>query len=429
MPEISTGDTAWVLTSAALVMVMTPGVAFFYGGLARVKSAINMIMMSFACLAVVSITWVLVGFSLAFAPDAGGGLIGNLDLVGLDGAIDAGNGGIPMLAFVSFQGMFAVITAALISGAIVDRARFSAWAVFVALWSVLVYAPIAHWVWGPDGWIGSGLGALDFAGGTAVHMNAGAAALALALVLGERVGWPGSEAKPHNIPLVLLGAALLWFGWFGFNAGSAVAADGMAALAFTNTQTATAAAVIGWLAVERLRGVRISAVGLAAGAVSGLVAITPAAGSVSPLGSIAVGAVAGALCALAVSLKYRLGYDDSLDVVAVHFVGGLVGALLVGLFATAAATGEIDGLFYGGGLAQLGRQAIGALAVAAFSFVASLALGKAVDITIGFRVAEEEEVLGIDAAEHREVGYDLADTLAPATGHRGAEEPVGASHH
>ena len=427
MPEIDSGHTAWVLASATLVMIMTPGVAFFYGGLARVKSAINMIMMSFACLAIVSMTWILVGFSLAFGPDAGGGLIGNLDFVGLDGTIDAASGSIPMLVFVSFQGMFAIITAALISGAMVDRARFGAWVVFVTLWSVVVYAPIAHWVWGPGGWIGSGLGALDFAGGTAVHMNAGAAALALALVLGKRVGWPGSEAKPHNIPLVLLGAALLWFGWFGFNAGSAVAADRMAALAFVNTQTAAAAAVIGWLAVERLRGVRMSAVGLAAGAVSGLVAITPAAGSVSPLGSIAVGLIAGALCALAVSLKYRLGYDDSLDVVAVHFVGGLAGALLIGFFATAAATGDVNGLFYGGGLEQFGKQALGAGAVAAFSFVASGLLGKAVDATIGFRVDEDEEVLGIDAAEHREVGYDLADTLAPATGHRGAEEPVGAA--
>lgn len=423
MPEISSGDTAWILASAALVMVMTPGVAFFYGGLARVKSAVNMIMMSFACLAVVSVLWVLVGFSLAFGPDAGGGLIGNLDYIGLDGTIDAASGSIPMLAFVAFQGMFAIITAALISGAIVDRAKFSAWVVFVALWSIVVYAPIAHWVWGPDGWL-LDYGALDFAGGTVVHMNAGAAALALALVLGKRVGWPGSEAKPHNIPLVVLGASLLWFGWFGFNAGSALAANGTASVAFVNTQTATAAAIIGWLIIERVRGVRMSAVGVAAGAVSGLVAITPAAGSVSPLGSIAVGFIAGVLCALAVSVKYRLGYDDSLDVVAVHFIGGLVGALLIGLFATAAVTGGAEGLFYGGGLEQLGKQAVAVAAAGAFSFVASYILGKIVDVTIGFRVSEDEEVLGIDASEHSEIGYDLADTLAPATGHRGAEEPI-----
>ncbi len=423
MPEISSGDTAWILASAALVMVMTPGVAFFYGGLARVKSVINMIMMSFACLAVVSVLWVLVGFSLAFGPDAGGGLIGNLDYIGLDGTIDAASGSIPMLAFVAFQGMFAIITAALISGAIVDRAKFSAWVVFVALWSIVVYAQIAHWVWGPDGWL-LDYGALDFAGGTVVHMNAGAAALALALVLGKRVGWPGSEAKPHNIPLVVLGASLLWFGWFGFNAGSALAANGTASVAFVNTQTATAAAIIGWLVIERVRGVRMSAVCVAAGAVSGLVAITPAAGSVSPLGSIAVGFIAGVICALAVSAKYRLGYDDSLDVVAVHFIGGLVGALLIGLFATAAVTGGAEGLFYGGGLEQLGKQAVAVGAAGGFSFVASYILGKIVDVAIGFRVPEEDEVLGIDASEHSEIGYDLADTLAPATGHRGAEEPI-----
>jgi Amt family ammonium transporter len=430
LPEIDTGDTAWVLASAALVMIMTPGVAFFYGGLARVKSVVNVIMMSLACLAVVSVLWVLIGFTLAFGTDTGAGVIGDLDKIGLDGTIDTATGTVPTLAFVAFQLMFAIITPALISGAIADRARFGAWVLFVAVWSVLVYAPIAHWVFffdgGNGGWVGDRLGALDFAGGTVVHMNAGAAALALALVLGKRVGWPKSEAKPHNIPLIVLGAALLWFGWFGFNAGSALAANGLAAVAFVNTQVATAAAIIGWLALERVRKVRMSAVGASAGAISGLVAITPACASVDPVGAIAIGVIAGAVCSLAVSLKYRLGFDDSLDVVAVHLVGGLIGALLIGLFATAAVTGGVTGLFYGGGLAQLAKQAVAVAVVGAYSFVISYLIGKAIDVTIGFRVSEEEEVLGIDAAAHGEIAYDLADTLAPATGHRAAEEPVAA---
>ena len=423
--DFNAGDTAWVLAASALVMLMTPGVAFFYGGLARVKSVLNMIMMSLACLAVVSVLWVLVGYSLAFGQDAGAGLIGNLDHIGLDGTIDSVTGTVPTLAFVAFQLMFAIITPALISGAIADRAKFSAWVFFVAVWSLVVYAPIAHWVFyfhdGDGGWIADRLKAIDFAGGTAVHMNAGAAALALALILGKRVGWPKNEAKPHNIPFIVLGAALLWF---GFNAGSAVGANGLASVAFLNTQVATAAAIIGWLLVERLRGVHMSAVGASAGAIAGLVAITPACASVSPLGALAVGVIAGALCSLAVSLKYRLGFDDSLDVVAVHFVGGLAGALLIGFFATAAVTGGVDGLLYGGGLEQLGKQAIAAAAVGSYSFVLTYIIGKAIDATVGFRVTEEEEVLGIDAAEHGEVAYDLADTLAPATGHRAAEEPA-----
>jgi Amt family ammonium transporter len=426
--DFNAGDTAWVLAASALVMLMTPGVAFFYGGLARVKSVLNMIMMSLACLAVVSVLWVLVGYSLAFGQDAGAGLIGNLDHIGLDGTIDSVTGTVPTLAFVAFQLMFAIITPALISGAIADRAKFSAWVFFVAVWSLVVYAPIAHWVFyfhdGDGGWIADRLKAIDFAGGTAVHMNAGAAALALALILGKRVGWPKNEAKPHNIPFIVLGAALLWFGWFGFNAGSAVGANGLASVAFLNTQVATAAAIIGWLLVERLRGVHMSAVGASAGAIAGLVAITPACASVSPLGALAVGVIAGALCSLAVSLKYRFGFDDSLDVVAVHFVGGLAGALLIGFFATAAVTGGVDGLLYGGGLEQLGKQAIAAAAVGSYSFVLTYIIGKAIDATVGFRVTEEEEVLGIDAAEHGEVAYDLADTLAPATGHRAAEEPA-----
>ena len=304
--DFNAGDTAWVLAASALVMLMTPGVAFFYGGLARVKSVLNMIMMSLACLAVVSVLWVLVGYSLAFGQDAGAGLIGNLDHLGLDGTIDSVTGTVPTLAFVAFQLMFAIITPALISGAIADRAKFSAWVFFVAVWSLVVYAPIAHWVFyfhdGDGGWIADRLKAIDFAGGTAVHMNAGAAALALALILGKRVGWPKNEAKPHNIPFIVLGAALLWFGWFGFNAGSAVGANGLASVAFLNTQVATAAAIIGWLLVERVRGVHMSAVGASAGAIAGLVAITPACASVSPLGALAVGVIAGALCWLAVSL-------------------------------------------------------------------------------------------------------------------------------
>ncbi|HEX5494660.1 MAG TPA: ammonium transporter [Mycobacteriales bacterium] len=434
---IDSGDTAWVLTASALVLLMTPGLAFFYGGMVRVKSVLNMLMMSFACIAVVSVLWVLYGYTLAFGADAGGGLLGNFAHLGLAGTLTGASKGVPTLAFASFQLMFAIITPALISGAIADRAKFGAWVLFAALWVTVVYFPVAHWVFffdhGHGGWIGDRLGALDFAGGTAVHVNAGAAALALALILGRRVGWRRAPAHPHNLPLVLLGAGLLWFGWFGFNAGSALAANGVAATAFMNTQVATAAAALAWIAVEKVREGHCSTLGLASGAVSGLVAITPACASVNPFGAVLVGALAGAACAFAISLKYRFGFDDSLDVVGVHLVGGAVGSLLIGLFATSTVTGGASGLLYGGGLAQLGKQAIAVGAVGGYSFGMSYLLGTLVDKAIGFRVAEHAEVSGVDLAVHAELAYRLADEPghprqalgpAPPAGQPGQPEPA-----
>ncbi len=410
--EINAGDTAWVLVSAALVMLMTPGLAFFYGGMVRVKSVLNMMMMSAITIAVVTLLWVLVGYSLTFGGDTGH-VIGNFSEVGLSGLIspDAVSGSIPTLAFVAFQLMFAIITPALISGAIADRASFRGWIVFVVGWTTLVYFPVAHSVWflddGNGGWIGDSLGAIDFAGGTAVHVNAGAAALALAIVLGKRIGWRKDPMRPHSLPLVVLGAAMLWFGWFGFNAGSALSAGTTAAVTFVNTQVATAAAVIGWLIVERIRHGKATTLGMASGAIAGLVAITPACGALTPVGSIILGLVAGGICAFAVSLKYKLGFDDSLDVVGVHLVGGLVGSLAIGFLGTAAAPSAVNGLFYGGGVSQLGKQALANLVVAVYSFTVAFLLGKLIDKTIGFRVKEDDEVAGLDQVEHAETAYDF----------------------
>jgi Amt family ammonium transporter len=436
--KIDSGDTAWILASAALVLLMTPGLAFFYGGMVRAKSVLNMLMMSFGTIALVTVLWVLYGFSLSFGPDAFHGLIGNLDHIGLKGTITSTSGTIPMLAFAAFQLMFAIITPALISGAIADRAKFGAWMLFVGIWATVVYFPVAHWVFmfdgGNGGWIGDRLGALDFAGGTAVHINAGAAGLALALVLGKRHGWPRERFKPHNLPLVLLGAGLLWFGWFGFNAGSALAANGQAAVAFVNTQVATATAVLAWLLVEKIRDGHATTLGGASGAVAGLVAITPACASVSPLGAILVGIAAGGLCAVAVGLKYRLGFDDSLDVVGVHLVGGIVGSLIIGFLATSTVTGILtgtgpNGLFYGGGFGQLGKQAIAAGAVGIYSFVLTWIIGKAIDKTMGFRIPVEDEVTGIDTAVHAESGYDFlgggGGSFSPAD-RAAVQPPVGA---
>ncbi|GAA2149383.1 ammonium transporter [Kitasatospora kazusensis] len=414
MPDgFSAGDTAFVLISAALVMLMTPGLAFFYGGMVRVKSVLNMLVMSFIALAIVSVLWVLYGYTLSFGPDAGAGLIGNLDFLGMRGiGLNDLAGTIPVTAFSAFQLMFAVITPALISGAIADRAKFSAWALFVALWVTIVYFPVAHWVFmtdsGKGGWLIDRVGVIDFAGGTAVHINAGMAGLALCLVLGKRVGFKKDPMRPHSLPLVMLGSGLLWFGWFGFNAGSALAANGVAGMAFMNTQVATAAAMLGWLAYERIKHGAFTTLGAASGAVAGLVAITPACGSVSMLGALAIGVIAGAACAAAISLKYKLGFDDSLDVVGVHAVGGVIGSLLIGFFATGHVGQTARGLFYGGGFGQLGKQAIGVAAVAAFSFVISWLLGQAINKTIGFRVSEDVEVAGIDQAEHAESAYDFS---------------------
>jgi ammonium transporter, Amt family len=417
--EINTGDTAWVLAASALVLLMTPGLALFYGGMVRVKSVLNMMMMSGITIAVVTILWVLYGYSYTFAGDTGhvigdSSAVGLKDLLSADAVTGPEGHQIPTLAFVAFQLMFAIITPALISGAIADRARFRGWIAFVVGWTSLVYFPVAHSVWflddGNGGWIGDKLKALDFAGGTAVHLNAGAAALGVALVLGRRVGWRRDPMRPHSLPLVFLGAGLLWFGWFGFNAGSALAAGQTAAVTFVNTQIATAAAVIGWLIVERIRDGKPTTLGMASGAVAGLVAITPSCGSITPLGAIAVGVLAGAVCALAVSLKYKLGYDDSLDVVGVHLVGGLLGSLSIGLFASAAAPAAINGLFYGGGADQLGRQALANLVVGVYSFSVAWILAKVIDKTIGFRLSEDDEVTGIDQVEHAETGYELLTT-------------------
>ncbi|MGX8908580.1 ammonium transporter [Streptomyces netropsis] len=394
-------DTAFVLISAALVMLMTPGLAFFYGGMVRVKSTLNMLMMSFISLGIVSVLWVLYGYSLAFGDDLGGGLLGNLDHIGLKGispeTLTGGKEGIPVLAFALFQLMFAALTPALMSGALADRVKFSAWALFITLWVTVVYFPVAHWVWQADGWLFK-LKVIDFAGGTAVHINAGVGALAAVLVVGKRIGFKKDPMRPHSLPLVMLGAALLWFGWFGFNAGSALAANGVAANMAMNTQVATGAAMLGWLVYERIRHGAFTTLGAASGAVAGLVAITPAGAAVNAFGAILIGLVAGAVCSWAVGLKFKLGFDDSLDVVGVHLVGGVIGTLLVGVLAT-------DGV---GGVTQLGRQAAGAFAVMGYSFVVSWLLAKGVDKAIGFRATEDDEVSGIDQAYHAESAYDFS---------------------
>ncbi|AUA10959.1 ammonium transporter [Streptomyces malaysiensis subsp. malaysiensis] len=416
-------NTAFVLISAALVMLMTPGLAFFYGGMVRVKSALNMLMMSFISLGVISLLWVLFGYSLTFGDDIGGGLLGNLDHIGFKGIDPTSLWGekpdaIPVLAFALFQLMFAVITPALISGAVADRVKFGAWTLFITLWSTVVYFPVAHWVWQADGWLFK-REVIDFAGGTAVHINAGAAGLAVALVLGKRIGFKKDPMRPHNLPLVMLGSGLLWFGWFGFNAGSALAANGTAANMAFNTQIATGVAMLGWLAYERIRHGAFTTLGAASGAVAGLVAITPSGAAVNAWGAIVIGLVAGVVCSWAVSLKYKLGYDDSLDVVGVHLVGGLIGTLLVGVLAT-------DGV---GGAAQLGRQALGAFTVLIYSFVVSWILAKLIHVTIGFRASEDDELGGVDQAFHAETAYDFSavgasprSSTVPASG-QGASAP------
>jgi len=422
---INSGDTAWILASTALVLLMTPGLAFFYGGMVRTKSVLNMIMMSMISMGVVSVLWVIYGFELAFGYQADSPWYGSFSFSGLGGVVNdfTNNGGlypIPVLVFAAFQLMFAIITPALISGAIADRAKFTSWAVFVAIWSTLVYFPVAHWVFAFGNKVGdtvTGAGFLasrgvqDFAGGTAVHINAGAAALALAIVLGKRVGWRKESMRPHSLPLVMLGSGLLWFGWFGFNAGSALAANGTAALALINTQVAAAAALGGWLLVEKIRQGHPTSLGAASGAVAGLVAITPACAFVAPWAAVVIGLLAGIFCSLAVSLKYKFNLDDSLDVVGVHLVGGIWGSLAIGLFGASAVNSVgIDGLFYGGGSALLGKQAIGVAVVALYSFIATLIIGFAIEKTIGFRVKRDVEVAGIDLNEHAETAYEMTNS-------------------
>jgi Amt family ammonium transporter len=422
---LNSGDTAWILASTALVLLMTPGLAFFYGGMVRTKSVLNMMMMSIITVAIVSVLWVIYGFELAFGHEADSPWFGNISFSGLGSQVNdfANNGGtypIPVLVFAAFQLMFAIITPALISGAVADRAKFSAWAVFVAIWSTVVYFPVAHWVFAFGNKVGdtitgagylAGKGVQDFAGGTAVHINAGAAALALAIILGKRHGWRRDPMRPHSLPLVMLGAGLLWFGWFGFNAGSSLAANGIAGLALMNTQVATGGAILGWLLVERIRNGHPTSLGAASGAVAGLVAITPACAFVDPWAAVVIGFVAGILCSLAVGLKYIFNIDDSLDVVGVHLVGGIWGSLSLGFFGTAAVNSiGLDGLLYGGGTELLMKQLLGVGLVFAYSFIATLIIGFAIEKTMGFRIKRENELEGIDLVEHAESAYEFAGT-------------------
>jgi ammonium transporter, Amt family len=423
---IDTGNSAWLLVSSALVLLMTPGVALFYGGLNRSKGVLNMMMMSFSALGLVSILWFSYGFTVAFGDDRNGIWGDFSQYLGAKVLVAEmwGETGIPLYIFMAFQMMFAIITVALISGALSDRTKFVGWLLFVLGWATLSYFPVAHMVWG-GGYLGSELGALDFAGGAAVHINAGAAALALALRLGKRIGWPQEPMKPHNVPMVVLGASLLWFGWFGFNAGSELTVDSTTGIAFLNTQVAAAGAILGWAGVEWLRNGKPTLVGTSTGAVAGLVAITPACAFVTPWAAALLGLVAGVACALAVSLKYKFGYDDSLDVVGVHFVGGWIGCLWIGLFGTSSVSSLVanEGLFYGGGLTQLGVQALSALIVSVISFVVAYTLGFVIEKTVGLRISAQAEVEGIDIAEHAESGYDLSSS-ARSSG--GATFPVAA---
>lgn len=409
---MDTGNTAWVIMATALVLFMTTGLAFFYGGMVRAKNLLGMLMQNFFAMGLLGVLWVVVGFSLAFGNAGDGGWIGNLDHVGF---ADVGRGAapgsffgsltIPFVLFAAFQMTFAIITPALITGATADRLKFGSYATFIGIWLLVVYAPIAHWVFA-GGWLAD-MGALDFAGGAVVHINAGAAALALVLVLGRRKGWPAEPMTPHSLPWTLIGTGILWFGWAGFNAGSALAADGVAAQALLNTFVAASAGMLGWLLVERLRDGHATTLGGASGAVAGLVAITPGAGFVGAMPAIVIGGAAGAVCFLALGIKRRFRFDDSLDVVAVHLVGGLLGTLLLGFFADRSinpAAGR-DGLFIGGGAGLLGDQAVAGAATLAYSFVVSYLLAKVLDATIGLRLTEDEEDRGMDLSLHAEAAY------------------------
>jgi Amt family ammonium transporter len=448
-----TGDTAWMLASSALVLLMTPGLAFFYGGMVRAKGVLNMIMMSVSAMGLITVLWVLYGYSLAFGNDVNNLFGDPMQFFGLKGLI-GGNAAaavaadpatgtaaadavniplvftLPATVFVAFQLMFAIITVALISGAVADRIKFGGWLLFAGLWATFVYFPIAHWVFAFDGgtaetggWIANKLKAIDFAGGTAVHINAGTAGLVLALILGKRRGWPKTPMRPHNLPFVMLGAGLLWFGWYGFNAGSATASGGLAGSTFVTTTVATAAAMLAWLLTERIRDGKATSLGAASGIVAGLVAITPSCSSVNVLGALVVGVVAGVLCALAVGLKYKLGFDDSLDVVGVHLVGGLAGTLLIGLLAAPETGAGVAGLFYHGGWDQLWRQAVGAGAVLLYSATGTAILALIVKYTVGLRLSDEDEASGADESEHAETAYDFAAVGGGSVlGRHGGEE-------
>jgi Amt family ammonium transporter len=412
------GNTAYVLLTAALVLLMTPGLAFFYGGMVKAKSVVSMMMLSFGSLGLIGVLWVLYGYAASFASSDSKTFVGIPGWFGFDtasigltaqvhSALDAASTAhYPEMAFVAFQATFAIITVALISGAIADRAKFGAWMVFAGIWATIVYFPVANWVFnfGSDGtgkfggWLVAA-GVHDFAGGTAVHINAGAAGLALAIVLGKRFGFSKGITQPHNVPLTLLGVALLWFGWFGFNAGSALAANGLSSIAFINTLSAPAAAMLGWIIVEKIRHGKATSIGAGSGAIAGLVAITPACDILDPGWGLLLGILAGALCALAIDLKFALGFDDSLDVVGIHLVGGIFGTLFIGIF------GRGIGLVDSGSLKQLGLQAMGAGSVLVYSFVLALLIGFAVEKTIGFRVKAEDEIAGIDTVVHGEEAY------------------------
>lgn len=409
--SVNSGDTAFVMLSAALVLLMTPGLAFFYGGMVRKKNVLSVLMQCFILACAVSLQWVLFGYSLAFGPDRGG-VIGGLEWIGLAGVnaeLGPYSDTLPHLAFMSFQGMFAVITPALMVGAFAERIKFSSFLIFMLFWSTLVYDPVAHWVWGEGGWLG-GLGALDFAGGTVVHVNAGVAALVMAILIGKREGYNTKPFAPHNMPHTVLGAALLWFGWFGFNAGSALAADGLAAIAFVNTNLAAAAAGLVWALIEWRHHGAPTVFGTVTGAVGGLVAITPACGFVSPMAAIAIGALASVLCYLAVVLaKTRFQYDDSLDVFGVHGIGGIWGALATGLFASAAVNpAGGDGLLRGDSH-QFLVQLLGVGVTLVFSAVMTLILFKAVDALFGMRVEKPQEVIGLDISQHKESAYTVLE--------------------
>jgi ammonium transporter, Amt family len=410
--ELDSGNTAWVLISTALVLFMTPGLALFYGGMVRGKNVLGMLMQNIFAMGLLAVLWVALVFSLAFGDAGNAGFIGNFDYVWLK---DVGPAltdqeflsflTIPFVLFCAYQMTFAIITPALITGATADRLKFSAYAIFIGVWLVVVYGPLAHMVFG-GGWLAD-MGALDFAGGAVVHMNAGAAALAVVLLLGRRKGWPETPMTPHNLPMTVLGTGILWFGWAGFNAGSALAADGVAAQAIMNTFLAASAAMLGWLVVERLKDGHATTLGAASGAVAGLVAITPCAGFVGGMAPLYIGLIAGAACYLALGIKKAFNFDDSLDVIAVHLVGGLVGSVLLGFFADASINGAVanEGVFLGGGADLLLDQVVASVVTLAYSFVASIIIGKLIDMTIGLRITDDQEIVGLDLSQHAEVAY------------------------
>ncbi|OUM44937.1 ammonium transporter [Arthrobacter sedimenti] len=426
---MDSGNVAWILASAALVCLMIPALALFYGGMVGSRRILNMMMMCFGGASLVAVLWALFGYSMAFGNSVGGlGLIGDVaEYAGLGQLLaEDPDASIPPILFAAFQLFFACVTTALVAGAAAGRMKFGAWMIFAGVWATLVYFPIAHWVFAfssedgsvVGGWIANNLGAIDFAGGLAVHMNAGVAALALSLVLGRSHGWPKVDhAKPHSRPLVLVGAGLLWVGWFGFNAGSALSAGQAASVVFLNTAVAAAAGLLAWALVERIRNGAATSMGAASGLISALVAITPACGAVSPMGALAIGAIAGAVCSLAIELKFRLGFDDSLDVVGVHLIGGILGTLLIGFFATEDAPNGVAGLFYGGGAGLLGVQTVATVAVLVYSFVVTWVIAQVIQRTVGLRIEQEDELRGIDIAAHSEFAYltdeDPVDLGAP----------------